>query len=140
MATVLEPVLRHKTRQSSDRSFGLVFATMFALVGCWPLVHAERPRWWALAASIGFAAAALARPHMLYPLNQGWLAVGHLLNRVVSPLVMGAIFFLCVAPIAWVMRKRGKDLLSLSRQPDVESYWIPRRPVPPAAVNMKRQF
>jgi hypothetical protein len=53
---------------------------------------------------------------------------------------MGAIFFLCLTPIAWIMRLRGKDLLSLSRRPDLSSYWIPRQPSPPAVETMKQQF
>ncbi len=57
--------------------------------------------------------ALVLRPQILHPLNRAWLALGRLLHRVVSPLVMGAIFFLCVTPTAWIMRLRGKDVLSL---------------------------
>lgn len=141
MATVLEPSFaRGSTPESSDRSFGLVFAAAFTIYGCWPLLHMERPRWWALGIAIAFAAAALLQPHILTPLNQAWLAIGRLLHRVMSPLVMGVIFFLCLSPIAWVMRLRGKDPLSLSRRPDLPSYWIPRRLSPPAVETMKQQF
>jgi len=141
MATVLEPSFaRGSAPESSDRSFGLVFAAVFAIFSCWPLLHMERPRWWALGVASAFAAVALLRPHILRPLNQAWLAIGRLLHRVISPLVMGAIFFLCVTPIAWIMRLRGKDPLSLSRRPDLSSYWIPRQPSPPAVETMKQQF
>jgi hypothetical protein len=141
MATVLEPSLaRGPAPESSDRSFGFVFAAVFAIVGCWPLLHLEPPRWWALGVAIAFAAVAFFRPHILRPFNRAWLALGRLLHRVMSPLIMGAIFFLCVTPIAWIMRLRGKDVLSLSRRPDLSSYWIPRQPSPPAAETMKRQF
>ena len=53
---------------------------------------------------------------------------------------MGAIFFLCVTPIAWIMRWRGKDVLSLKRRPDLKSYWIDREPAPPDAQSMKNQY
>ena len=57
MATVLEPrLVRGPARESSDRSFGLVFAAVFALIGCWPLLHGRPPRWWALGVAIAFAA------------------------------------------------------------------------------------
>ena len=56
---------------------------------------------------------------ILQPLNRAWLALGRLLHRVVSPLVMMAIFFLCVTPIAWILRLRGKDVLSLAHRPDL---------------------
>ena len=62
------------------------------------------------------------------------------MNRIVSPLVMGAIFFLCVTPIAWILRWRGKDMLSLSRRPDLSSYWITRKELSPPTESMKRQF
>jgi hypothetical protein len=141
VATVLEPSLaRGPEPESSDRGFGFVFAAVFVIIGCWPLIHLDAPRWWALGIAAAFAAFAFVRPHILRPFNRAWLALGRLLHRVMSPLIMGAIFFLCVTPIAWIMRLRGKDVLSLSRRPDLTSYWIPREPSPPAAETMKRQF
>ena len=141
MASVLEPSLdRSPAPESSDRSFGFVFAAVFALIACWPLLHLETPRWWALGVAAAFAAVALVRPRLLHHLNRAWLALGQLMHRVVSPLVMGAIFFLCVTPTGWIMRWRGKDLLALKRRPDLKSYWIEREPSPPDAQSMKNQF
>ena len=141
MATALEPsVERGPAPESSDRSFGLVFAAVFALMGAWPLLHLATPRWWAFVVAAAFALVALVRPQILHPFNYVWLALGRLLHRVVSPLVMGAVFFLCVTPIAWIMRLRGKDVLSLARRPDLSSYWIKREPTEPSAETMKRQF
>jgi len=141
MATALEPsVIRGPAPESSDRSFGFVFAAVFALIGCWPLLRLGLPRWWALALAVAFALLALARPQILHPLNLAWLALGRLLHRVISPVIMGMIFFLCVTPIAWIMRFRGKDVLSLARRRDLSTYWITREPQPPASDTMKRQF
>jgi len=141
MATALEPsVIRGPAPESSDRSFGFVFAAVFALIGCWPLLRLGLPRWWALALAVAFALLALARPQILHPLNLAWLALGRLLHRVISPVIMGMIFFLCVTPIAWIMRFRGKDVLSLARRRDLSTYWITREPQPPASETMKRQF
>ena len=117
-----------------------MFAAVFGLVGGWPLLHAGSPRWWAAGVAVLCALVALVRPQILHPLNGSWLALGRLLHRVVTPLVMSAIFFLCVTPIAWVMRLRGKDVLSLTRRPDLASYWIAREAPEPDAVTMKRQF
>lgn len=141
MATAIEPGLtRDHEPMGSDRSFGLVFAAAFTVIGCWPLIHTAPPRWWALALAALFVTTALVLPQILHPLNRAWLALGRLLHRIMSPLVMGAIFFLCVTPIAYVMRLRGKDVLSLKRRPDLRSYWIPRGPQPSAAETMRRQF
>jgi predicted membrane metal-binding protein len=141
MATVLEPSIdRGPAPESSDRSFGLVFAAVFALIGSQPLWHLNQPRWWAYGVAIAFALFALLWPRVLHPLNRVWLALGRLLHRVVSPIIMGAVFFLCVTPIAWIMRLRGKDVLSLKRRPDLSSYWIKREAAEPAPETMKRQF
>ena len=141
MATVLEAsVARTSPPEASDRSVGLVFAAVFAIIGLFPLLYLAQPRWWALAVGAGFCALALARPAILHPLSRLWLGLGKLLHRIVSPLVMGAIFFLCVTPIGWIQRMRGRDLLSLRRRPDLDSYWVTRAPEVPAAESMKRQF
>lgn len=141
MSTILEPALaRGSDSESSERSFGLVFGAAFAIVALWPLRHAEQPRWWSVAVAAAFLIVAVARPTMLGPLNRVWLALGRLLHRVVSPLVMGLIFFLWVTPTGWIMRRLGKDVLSLARRQDQPSYWIMRARAMPEPETMKNQF
>lgn len=141
MATVLEPSHAPTAApRSSDRSFGLVFAAVFAISGTWPLFHQGAPRWWALVLASIFVILALAQPGVLQPLNRAWQLLGRLLHKVVSPLVMSAIFFLVVTPTAWIMRRRGIDLLKLRRRPDLLSYWIARDPDVSETEAMKRQF
>jgi hypothetical protein len=62
--------------------------------------------------SVRFLAAALIFPRSLSPLNRGWFRLGLIFNRIVSPVIMGALFFGAVVPVGWYLRKRGKDLLS----------------------------
>ena len=126
-------------RPGSDRAFGLVFAAFFAIVGLWPLVGAGTPRWWALAVSVAFAVVAIVRAALLAPLNLLWFRLGLLLHRVVTPLVMGAVFFLAVTPVALLMRALGKDPLRRART-DASSYWIARDPPGPVAGSLKDQF
>ena len=85
---------------SSDRSFGLVFAAVFTIIGLWPLISSSGVRWWSLAIALVFAGVAFARPSLLAPLNLLWTKFGLLLNRIVSPLVMGLLFFVVITPIA----------------------------------------
>jgi len=138
MTSVLEPSMHKALPQASDRSFGLVFAVMFAIVGCWPLVRLLEPRWWSLGVAVGFAAISLTYPRLLHPFNRAWLALGKLLHRVTSPVIMAAIFFFCVTPIGLILRARGRDLLSLSWRTDLSSYWIAR--TSPDPNTMTRQF
>jgi hypothetical protein len=141
MITAIEPAIaRSPEPESSERSFALVFAAVFGIYGCWPLIHLAQPRWWALALATVLAAVAIIRPQIVRPFNRAWLVVGRLSHRIVSPLVMGAIFFLFVTPIAFIRRLCGGDVLSLRRRPDLPSYWIARPPAPPAAESMRRQF
>jgi hypothetical protein len=142
MATALEPKrIAEAEHQGSDRSFGLVFAIVFAVIGLFPLWRLDAPRWWSLAIAAAFALVAVLFPHTLRPLNRAWLAFGRLLHRIVSPLVMGGVFFLAVTPTALIMRLRGRDLLSRKRRPDLSSYWIERegQALPPSET-MKKQF
>jgi hypothetical protein len=142
MATVLEPKLdRGAAPEGSDRSFGFLFVAVFALIACWPLWHGAVLRWWAAGLAVAFALAALAAPEILRPLHRCWLGLGRLIQMVVSPLVMGAIYFLCVTPIGLIMRLCGKkDVLSLSRRPDLESFWIVRDTAMSETQSMKNQF
>jgi hypothetical protein len=142
MATALEPKrVAEAEKQGSDRSFGYVFAVVFALIGLFPLWRLEAPRWWSLAIAAGFCAVAVAYPSALGPLNRIWLAFGRLLHRIVSPLVMGAVYFVAVTPTGLIMRLRGRDLLSLKRRPDLASYWIEREAdALPQSETMKKQF
>jgi hypothetical protein len=127
-------------RGSSDRSFGIVIAGFFAILGLLPLFWGDAVRWWALAAAAVFCAAALAAPRLLAPLNRQWTRLGLLLHRIVSPLVLGIMFFGMFMPIGLLMRISGKDPLRLRADPDARSYWIERIPPGPAAESLKNQF
>jgi hypothetical protein len=129
-----------ETGPGSDRNFGLVMAAAAAVFGCLPLLRLAAPHWWLIAVAVTFAAVALAVPRALHPLNYLWFRLGLLLHRVMSPLIIGAVFFLCVTPIGLIMRLFGKDVLSLRRRADLASYWIVRDPPGPEPGTMTNQF
>ena len=118
----------------------LVFAAFFAIVGLLPLVLGGTVRIWALAIAIAFAVAGLLFPSLLAPLARLWARIGAFLHRVVSPIVLGVMFFLVVTPIGLLMRGFGKDPLRLKFDRTAESYWIPREPPGPAPDSLKNQF
>lgn len=129
----------HEIKGTSDRTFGLTFAVFFALVGVWPLVHHRPLRVWALGVGAAFLAISLAQPSLLRPLNWVWIRIGALLNRAVSPIVSGLVFYLAVTPIALIMRMNGKDPLRLKPDSKANTYWIHREPGPDPAT-MVNQF
>lgn len=129
-----------QVEMGSDRAFGVVFAVVFVLVALWPLKGGGEARLWAGMVAVLFLAVALIRPRLLKPLNRLWFLVGLALHHVVTPLVMGLLFFLTITPVALIMRARGKNLLNLKRDPAAASYWIHRQPPGPAPDTMRRQF
>jgi hypothetical protein len=128
-------------KSSSNRAFGLVFAAVFVLVGCWPwLVHGRSPYLWAWAVAFGFCAAALVAPRVLTPFNRLWFRFGLALHHVVNPVVMALIYYGAVVPMGLGVRIAGKDLLALRRDPAATTYWTAREPPGPAPESMTKQF
>lgn len=130
---------QHETKIGSDKSFGLVFAVVFALIGLVPLAHGGEMRLWSVALAAVFLALAFAKPDLLTPLNRLWFRFGLLLHTIVSPIIMGGVFLLAIVPTGLVRRALGKDPLRL-KKPETDTYWIARTPPGPDAESYKRQF
>ena len=129
-----------EVRTPSDQSFGRVFTGVFLLFGLWPLWRGAPVRIWSLAASAIVLLLTSIRPSLLHPANVLWTRAGLLLQRLVSPVMMAAIFLLVVTPIGLLLRALGKDLLRLRLDPAAPSYWIHRMPPGPSADSMEKQF
>jgi hypothetical protein len=125
---------------SSDRSFGFVFAAVFAILGLLPLVHGHPVRWWSIGLSALFALVAWLKPTLLTHLNKLWTRFGLLLGAIVSPIALGILFYLILTPIGVLMRLTGKDPLRLKFERSNESYWIRREPPGPKPDSLTNQF
>jgi len=121
---------------SSNKSFGIVFSIVFLLIAIYPLINNQELRVWSLVIATIFLILGLINSRALTPLNKLWFKFGLLLGRIVSPIIMGLIFFLVVTPIAFMMRIIGKDLLNLKFNKD-KSYWIEKTG---PKSKMKNQF
>lgn len=130
----------HEVVGPSERSFGLVFTAVFGLVGIWPALHGEAPRWWSLALAAAILAIVLIRPGLLAHPNRWWARFGMLLGKVVSPIVLGVLYYFTVVPVGFLMRIAGKDPLRLRFEPKDGTYWIKREPPGPEPDSLKRQF
>ena len=126
-----------KIKISSNRSFGLVFFVVFLIVALWPLKYEEDIRLWSLVLSIIFFILGIFNSKLLTPLNKLWFKFGILLGSIVSPLIMGIVYFLVVTPIGVLMRILGKDLLKTSNVKNTSTYWIKRDK---QHSTMKKQF
>ena len=110
----------------SNRKFGLFFAVVFLLATAY--LYSEGATFWVYvvgAVSLGFFATAILQPNKLGSLNRLWMRVGLVLGSIVSPVVMGVMFFCVFFPLAVWMRLLGRDELRL-RKPKRSSYWEKR--------------
>ena len=120
----------------SNRSFGIVFFIVFLLISIYPLINDESIRYWPLIISFIFLILGFLNSKILTPLNKIWFKFGLLLGRVISPIIMGIIFFLVVTPTGFLMRMLKKDLLNLKSNNN-KSYWIEKTE---PKSKMKNQF
>ena len=126
-----------KIKTGTERNFGLVFATIFAIIGLYPLWHSENVRVWAFIIATIFLLLTIVSPKALVLPNQLWLKLGMFIGAIVSPIIMGIIFFLTVTPTGIIMRLLGKDLLRQKFDKSTKSYWIKRKK---SLDSMKNQF
>ena len=125
------------TKQSSEKSFGVVFSLVFLIISLYPLITSEGIRIWALVVSIIFFLLAFLAPKILVLPNKLWFKFGLLLGSIVAPIVMAFVYFVTVLPIGLIMRLLGKDLLKQKLDKNAKSYWIERKE---PMGSMKNQF
>ena len=121
---------------SSNRSFGIVFFVVFLIVGLYPLTNGNDLRLWSIIISLIFLILGILNSKILSPLNKIWFKFGLFLGKIVSPIIMGIIYFLVVTPIGLFMRLIQKDLLSLKFN-NKNTYWIEKSG---PKSKMKNQF
>jgi hypothetical protein len=117
----------------SDRSFGWTFTGFFTLVALF-----FQP--WMLALAAATALVTVIRSHWLAPFNRAWMKFGMLLHHVVSPVVLGLIYFGVFTPVALVMRAFGRDAMCRRFEPAQPSYWVRRDPPGPADNSFRDMF
>ena len=124
----------------SNRKFGFFFSGVFIIVSVYFYLE-ERSLTSQLFAMFAtfFLLLALFKPNLLLPLNKLWMYFGLLLGMIVSPIVLGLIFFVLFFPLGIVMRMFGRDVLRIQFKKR-ESYWIPREPADPKSNSFKNQF
>tara|TARA_B100000427_G_scaffold159489_1_gene132509 strand:- start:305 stop:688 length:384 start_codon:yes stop_codon:yes gene_type:complete len=124
-----------KIKLPTNRNFGIVFCIVFFIIAIFPLLNQNDIRYWSLIISIIFLFLAIIKSEILTPLNKIWFKFGILLGKIISPIVMGVIFFFVITPIGIFMRLIGKDILNLKKTKN-QSYWNKKE----STGSMKRQF
>lgn len=127
----------YKNIKNSNRSFGVVFFIVFLLIGIYPILDQAEIRIWSIVVAIIFLVLGLLNSNLLKPLNKFWIKFGILLGNVISPIILGVIFFLVVLPTGLLMRIFKKNYLGLKYDRNLETYWIKKEK---QLSSMKNQF
>ena len=120
----------------TNRNFGIVFSIVFLIIAIYPLISSGDIRIWSLIVSIFFLFLGIFNSNLLSPLNKLWMKFGIFLGNVISPIIMGIIYFLVVTPIGIMLRLFRKDVLRLKND-DSNTYWIKKDNM---NNDMKNQF
>lgn len=111
---------------SELRKFGFLFAIILLVLfdGVLPwLKHRALPLW-PLYIAVPCMTAAAIRPLVLGPLYRGWMKFGALAGFVNTRIIMSIVFFVVLTPLAWIMRARGRDSLTLRFDRTLDSYRV----------------
>ena len=122
-------------KRKDNITFGILFFVFFLIIGLYPLKSDGAIRIWSVLFSLVFLIITIIRPNLLTFLNKLWIKFGILLGRIISPIVMGLVFFFVVTPIGILVRILKKDVMGLKR--GASSYWINRED---KLQSMKKQF
>ena len=114
--------MNQEIKLPSNRNFGVVFCVVFMIISLWPLLSKNEIRIWSLIISITFLLLGLINSTLLTPLNKLWFKFGILLGNIISPIIMGIIFFFVVTPTGLLMKIFKKDPLNLKKNNN-NTYW-----------------
>ena len=121
--------------KKNNITFGILFFIFFLIIGLYPLISNEPIRIWSIILSSVFLIITTINPNLFAFLNKLWIKFGILLGKIISPIIMGLVFFFVVTPTGIFVKILKKDVMGLKR--DASSYWITRED---KVQSMKKQF
>jgi hypothetical protein len=122
-------------KRKDNITFGILFFILFLIIGLYPLKSEGLIRIWSVVLSLVFLIITIIRPNLFTFINKLWIQFGILLGKIISPIVMGLVFFFVVTPIGILVRIFKKDIMGLKR--GANTYWINRED---KVQSMKKQF
>lgn len=125
-----------KKKKDTNRSFGILFFIVFFIISIWPNLSGGELRLWSFVLAIIFLIMGVTKSRFLTPLNIAWIKFGEFLGAIITPVIMGQVFFLVVLPIGIFMRVLGKDFLSLKFNKNIGTYWNKKN----SKINFNNQF
>ena len=122
-------------KRKDNITFGILFFILFLIIGLYPLKSEGLIRIWSVVLSLVFLIITIIRPNLFTFINKLWIQFGILLGKIISPVVMGLVFFFVVTPMGILVRIFKKDVMGLKR--GANTYWINRED---KVQSMKKQF
>ena len=123
----------------SNRNFGIFFTGVFSLAAVYFWYFDSKTVSYIFSVlAILFFSVAILKSSLLLPLNKAWMWFGFILGMIVSPIILGLLFFLLFTPIALFIRVKGRDELRL-KLIKKNSHWIMRQTAT-QSVSFKVQF
>ena len=129
----------NKIQLPTNKKFGYFFSGIFLTISLY-FLYSERFSTGYIFATLAllFVIITIFKADLLLPLNKLWMYFGYLLGIIISPIVLGIIFFGLFTPYSLVMRMMGRDELRLKKT-NKKSYWIIRSKSTPQ-TDFKQQF
>ncbi len=131
---------KNQIKLPSNRKFGFLFSIIFLIISLIlfffnSLISSKT----FLILGIIFAVISLIFPRALQPINYLWMLFGVLIGKIVSPIILGLIYFIMFTPISIITRLFGRDELNL-RSKNSESSWKNREETIIEPESFKNQF
>lgn len=124
----------------SNRKFGLFFSAFSFILSIYFYFYSNFLLSYILI-TVGFLffTVALIKSDLLLPLNNLWMWFGLLIGRIVSPIVLGVVYFGLFTPMSFIMRLIRRDELRLRVNND-GTKWISRENSSIKSASFKNQF
>jgi len=124
---------------AAGRKFGLTVGAAFVVFAgiAWWRDHVTISM---VLGSLGgaLALAGLVIPKQLGPVERAWMGLAHVISKVTTPIVMGAMYLLVLTPVGFLRCRLGGS--PLVHVPHGQSYWHSRPENKRQSASLSRQF
>tara|TARA_B100000674_G_scaffold440441_1_gene403350 strand:- start:1248 stop:1649 length:402 start_codon:yes stop_codon:yes gene_type:complete len=108
----------------SNKKFGILFFIIFSILSIYTYLSEYILLSYILVIlTLTIGAATLFKPDLLKTFNKAWMLFGFTLNKIISPIIMGFIFYFLITPISLMGFFFGRDELRI-KELHKKSYWI----------------
>lgn len=124
----------------SNETFGFFFAAVTLIIGGYIFINLSKIFGYLFfITSIIFLVCAIFNPKLLKTLNKLWMKLGYYLGFIITPIILGLIYFFLFTPISLLMKLFKRDELRINFK-NKKSYWLEKKEQVSKNFNFKNQF